>query len=203
MMLMWLFSEVIYSVLESSIYDCGLVTLSCPRSEKEKTILTEVAILNETNENGLVLWDSDLQWLFSRVRQKDWDRVPKHPPGPDLALAQRDGTNFLGELHNVSKLVEVSSRVSARGHDVDEGGAGGGLLENHGQVWRLTREIWKKKAWQFKTTAVTHCTVEQTTRNCFQLRVVNFVFIKQCLYCCSDPAKTNRIIIAMVMLPYS
>lgn len=49
----------------------------------------------------------------------------------DLALAQRDYTHFLGELHDISKLVEVSSGVSTRGQDKDKGSRGGRLLEDH------------------------------------------------------------------------
>ena len=76
---------------------------------------------------------------FPPERHRETVRVsgrenPRHPPGSDLALAQRDGTHFLGELHDVSKLVEVSSRVSARGQNEDEGGGGGRLLEDHRQV---------------------------------------------------------------------
>ncbi len=67
-----------------------------------------------------------------RVRERE--KIPRHPLGPDLALAQRDGTHFLRELHDVSKLVEVSSRVSARGQDKDEGSGEGRLLEDHRQV---------------------------------------------------------------------
>lgn len=60
-----------------------------------------------------------------RESPRESERIPRHPPSPDLALAQRDGSHFLGELHSVSKLVEVSSRVSARGQDKDEGGGRG------------------------------------------------------------------------------
>lgn len=61
--------------------------------------------------------------LLSSVRERQ--AFPGNPPGPDLALAQRDGTHFLREMHGVSKLVEVSSRVSARRQDENEGSAGG------------------------------------------------------------------------------
>lgn len=72
--------------------------------------------------------------MCERKKKRKCERIPKHPPGPDLALAQRDGTHFLGELHDVSKLVEVCSRVSTRGQDKDEGSGGGRLLEDHRQV---------------------------------------------------------------------
>ena len=55
-------------------------------------------------------------------------------PGPHLALAQRDGAHLLGELHEVSKLVQVSGRISSRGEDEDEGRGGGRLLKHHGQI---------------------------------------------------------------------
>ena len=67
-------------------------------------------------------------------KKRKRERIPRHPPGPDLALAQRDGTHFLGELHDIGKLVEVCSGVSARGQDKDEGSGAGRLLEDHGQV---------------------------------------------------------------------
>lgn len=54
--------------------------------------------------------------------------------GSDLALAQRNGTHVLGEVHDISKLVEVRSGVSARGQDENEGSRGGGLLEDHRQI---------------------------------------------------------------------
>lgn len=76
------------------------------------------------------------------------------PPGPDLALAQRDGTHFLRELHDISKLVEVSSWVTARGQDEDEGSEGRRLLEDHRQVWGLGERGRKGK---IINTAVTYC----------------------------------------------
>lgn len=60
--------------------------------------------------------------------------MPRYPTGPDLALAQRDGIQFLGELHEVSKFVEVGGGISARGEDEDEGSRGGRIREDQGQV---------------------------------------------------------------------
>jgi len=62
--------------------------------------------------------------MKERVREDD----------SDLALAQRDGPHFLGELHHISELVEVSSGVGTGGQDEDEGSGGGRLREDHGQV---------------------------------------------------------------------
>lgn len=51
-------------------------------------------------------------------------RIPRLPSKTDLALAKRDGAHFLGELHDISKFVEVSSRVGARGQNKDQGSGG-------------------------------------------------------------------------------
>lgn len=63
--------------------------------------------------------------MSGRETEREKERFPRHPSGSDLALTQRDGTHFLGKLHNISKLVEISSRISARGQDKDEGSGGG------------------------------------------------------------------------------
>jgi len=69
--------------------------------------------------------------VYRRERERERERAA---PGSDLALAQRDGTHFLGELHDIRKFVEVSSGVCARGEHKDEGGGEGRLLEDHRQV---------------------------------------------------------------------
>lgn len=51
-----------------------------------------------------------------------------------LALAQRNGRELLGELHFFSKLVEISSRVSAWGQHEHQGGGGSGLPEDDREV---------------------------------------------------------------------
>lgn len=58
----------------------------------------------------------------------------------DLALAQRDGIHFFGELHNICKFVEVRRRISARGQDKDEGNGGGRVFEDHRQVGCLYKD---------------------------------------------------------------
>lgn len=47
-------------------------------------------------------------------------RFPWNPSVADLALAQRDGAQFPGELHDISKLVKVSSGVGAGGQHKDK-----------------------------------------------------------------------------------
>lgn len=49
-------------------------------------------------------------------------------------MAQRDGAQFLGELHDVGKLVEVSGGVGAGGQHKDERDGGRRLLEDRRQV---------------------------------------------------------------------
>ena len=59
-------------------------------------------------------------------------RLPPPPPPacPDLALAQGDGRELLGELHFFGKFIEVSGRVSARRQLEDEGSGGVGVFEH-------------------------------------------------------------------------
>lgn len=57
-----------------------------------------------------------------------------NPSAADLALAQRDGAQFPGELHDVGKLVEVSGGVGAGGQHKDERDGGRRLLEDRRQV---------------------------------------------------------------------
>lgn len=68
------------------------------------------------------LWGSDSQTVNPRVRERKMEgvRFPWNPSVADLALAQRDGAQFPGELHDISKLVEVSSGVGAGGQDKDK-----------------------------------------------------------------------------------
>lgn len=55
-------------------------------------------------------------------------------------MAQRDGAQFSGELHDVCKLVEVSGGVGAGGQHKDERDGGRRLLEDRGQVRGLEEE---------------------------------------------------------------
>lgn len=63
-----------------------------------------------------------------------WGRSPRNPSAADLALAQGDGAQFPGELHDVGKLVEVSGGVGAGGQHKDERDGGRRLLEDRRQV---------------------------------------------------------------------
>lgn len=67
-------------------------------------------------------WGSDSKTVNPRVRERKVEgvRFPCNPSVADLALAQRDGGQFPGELHDISKLVEVSSGVSAGRQDKDK-----------------------------------------------------------------------------------
>lgn len=114
---------LVEGVLESNICQSSMIHCLGLQSEIEKTISTGVAVHDMMNENGL-----------PSHTEREGEKCLWHPPVPDLALTQRDGTQFLGELHDISKLVEVSSRVSARGQHKDEGGGGGGLFEDCRQV---------------------------------------------------------------------
>lgn len=67
-------------------------------------------------------------------------RSPRNPSAADLALAQRDGAQFPGELHDVGKLVEVSGGVGAGGQHKDERDGGRRLLEDRRQVRGLQEE---------------------------------------------------------------
>lgn len=55
-------------------------------------------------------------------------------------MAQRDGAQFPGELHDVGKLVEVSGGVGAGGQHKDERDGGRRLLEDRRQVRGLEVE---------------------------------------------------------------
>lgn len=65
-------------------------------------------------------------------------------------MAQRDGAQFSGELHDVGKLVEVSGGVSAGGQHKDERDGGRRLLEDCGQVRGLEEEQEKEDREQEK-----------------------------------------------------
>lgn len=67
-------------------------------------------------------------------------RSPRSPSAADLALAQRDGAQFPGELHDVGKLVEVSGGVGAGGQHKDERDGGRRLLEDRRQIRGLEEE---------------------------------------------------------------
>lgn len=77
--------------------------------------------------------------VICRVTGTEKD-LPWNPSVADLALAQGDGAQFLGELHDVGKLVEVSGRVGAGGQHKDERDGGRRLLEDCRQVRGLEEE---------------------------------------------------------------
>lgn len=86
------------------------------------------------------LWGSDSQ----TERKLEGARFPCNPSVADLALAQRDGAQFPGELHDISKLVEVSSGVGAGGQNKDKRDRGRRLLEDRRQVRGLEEEMEKR-----------------------------------------------------------